>query len=91
MNINTQLTSNRLRLILVILAAFLCASCSVGPFPSEFDLGKKLHESKVQHMMGPGGINHSFTVYELPPEAAEMIAEKGLPWLNSLPSVIEQK
>lgn len=91
MKTNTQLTSNRLRLLLVILAAFLCASCSVGPFPSELDLGKKLHESKVQHMMGPGGINQSFTVYELTPEAAELIAARGLPWLNSLPSVIEQK
>ncbi len=91
MKINKQQSVNLSRLILVPWAAFLTASCSVGPFPSEFDLGMKLHESEVQHMFGPGGINHSFIVYELPPKAAAQISEKGLPWLNSLPSVIEQK
>ena len=91
MKINNQYATNWTRLLLILLAAFLAASCSAGKFPGEFGLWKTIHESKVEHTFGPGGINHSFIVYELSPKAAAMISEKGLPWLNSLPSVIEQK
>jgi hypothetical protein len=42
-------------------------------------------------LVGPGGINHSFTIYELPQEVSTTISAKGLPYLNSLPSVAQQK
>jgi hypothetical protein len=41
--------------------------------------------------VGPGGLNHSFTVYELPKEVSATIADQGLTYLNSLPSALGKK
>jgi hypothetical protein len=72
--------------------AVLTASCSERLlFPTEFNLKRVLHQTEKTHSVGPGGINNSFTVYELPQEASATIASGGLTYLNSLPSVVEQK
>jgi hypothetical protein len=66
-------------------------SCSGPQLPEELKLKRELHHKEVSHAMGPGGINHSFTVYELPKDASATIANQGLTYLNSLPSVARQK
>jgi hypothetical protein len=59
--------------------------------PMEFKLTRVLHQKKVSQLMGPGGGNHSFTVYELPKEVSATIADQGLTYLNSLPSALGKK
>lgn len=70
---------------MAVLAMFV-ASCSSSWLPAEFKLKRVLHQTKTAHIVGPGGINQSFTVYELPQDVATTIADKGLPYLNSLPT-----
>jgi hypothetical protein len=80
------------QLFFATVTAALTASCSEGVlFPTEFKLERVLHQTGKTHSAGPGGINNSFTVYELPQEASAKIASGGLSYLNSLPSVVEQK
>ncbi len=79
-------------LLFTAVVILFIASCARRPlFPTEFKLERVLYQTEKTHMFGPGGINHSFTVYELPQEVSETISAKGLPYLNSLPSVVEQK
>lgn len=78
-------------LLFTVVVMLLTASCSGPRFPEEFKLKRVLHHKEVTHAMGPGGINHSFTVYELPKEVSATIADQGLNYLNSLPSVARQK
>ena len=92
MTMNVRRRSNKFLLPLMAVTALLTASCSGAPqFPAEFKLERVLHQTGKTHLVGPGGINYSFTVYELPQEASATIAAGGLSYLNSLPSVIEQK
>jgi len=84
--------NNLLLLLFATVTAALTASCSERVlFPTEFDLERVLHQAGKTHSVGPGGINNSFTVYELPQEASAKIASGGLSYLNSLPSIVEQK
>lgn len=59
--------------------------------PKELKLTRVLYQKEVSHAMGPGGINHSFTVYELPKEVSATIADQGLTYLNSLSSALGKK
>jgi len=84
--------NNILCLLFATVTTLLTASCSERLlFPTEFKLERVLHQTGKTHPVGPGGINNSFTVYELPQEASATIAAGGLSYLNSLPSVVEQK
>jgi len=79
-------------LLFTALIILLTASCARRPlFPTEFKLERVLYQTREQHPVGPGGINHTFTVYKLSQEVSETISAKGLPYLNSLSSVVEQK
>jgi hypothetical protein len=79
-------------LLFAALMAVLTTACVQRPvFPAEFKLGRVLHQTEKAHFLGPGGSNHSFAVYEIPQEAAAKIQAGGLSYLNSLPSVVEQK
>lgn len=69
-----------------VVVTALLASCSSSWLPAELKLIHVLHQVKNTHQIGPGGINHSFTVYELPQDVAATIADKGLPYLNALPT-----
>lgn len=60
-------------------------------FPKELKLERILYQTGKTHPVGPGGVNNAFTVYELPQEAAAIIEAGGLSYLNSSPSVVEQK
>ncbi len=78
-------------LLFTALIVLLTASCARRPlFPTEFKLERVLYQTGEQHPVGPGGINHTFTVYKLSQEVSETISAKGLPYLNSLSSVVEQ-
>ena len=72
-------------LLLLVAPTLLLASCSKSWLPTELKLNQVVYQTKVEHFAGPGGINQSFTVYELPPEISATIANKGLAYLNSLP------
>ena len=77
---------------LIALALTAIVGCSNNEsLPTEFKLTRVLHQKKVSHLMGPGGGNHSFTVYELPKEVSATIADQGLTYLNSLPSALGKK
>lgn len=88
-------THNNNRILLPFLAVFtlLVTSCSseTSWLPTEFKLKRVLYQTKKEHWFGPGGINHSFTVYKLPQKVSATISDRGLPYLNSLPSVIALK
>lgn len=78
-------------LLFTALIILLTASCARRPlFPTELKLERVLYQTGEQHPVGPGGINHTFTVYKLSQEVSETISAKGLPYLNSLSSVVEQ-
>jgi len=84
--------SRKFLLLPMAVIALLTASCSEQEMhPTEFKLERVLHQTKEQLLLGPGGLNQSFTVYELPKDVSSTIADKGLPYLNSLPSVREQQ
>jgi hypothetical protein len=90
-----HITGSAFALSFVTLAA-LALTAIVGclnneSLPTEFKLTRVLHQKKVTHLMGPGGGNHSFTVYELPKEVSATIADQGLTYLNSLPSALGKK
>ena len=77
---------------LAALALTAIVGCSINEsLPTEFKLTRVLHQKKVSQLMGPGGGNHSFTVYELLKEVSATIADKGLTYLNSLPSALGRK
>lgn len=85
-------SNNGFWLLFMAVITLLTTSCDERPlFPKEFKLERVLYQTGQTHPVGPGGINHSFTVYELPQEVSETISAKGLPYLNSLSSVVEQK
>ena len=89
---NFRSRSNKLLLPLMAVTTLLTASCSGAPqFPAEFKLERVLHQTGKTHLVGPGGISYSFTVYELPQEVSATIEAGGLSCLNALPSVVEQK
>ena len=76
--------------------SFIALTAIVGcskneSLPSELKLTRVLYQKEVSHAMGPGGINHSFTAYELPKEVSAAIADQGLSYLNSLPSALGKK
>jgi hypothetical protein len=90
-----HITRSAFALSFITLAAFALTAI-VGclnneSLPTEFKLTRVLHQKKVTHLMGPGGGNHSFTVYELPKEVSATIADQGLTYLNSLPSALGKK
>lgn len=88
---NVRSRSNKFLLPLMVVTALLTASCSGRALhPTELKLERVLHQTEEQQPFGPGGLNQSFTVYELPKDVYATIADRGLPYLNSLPSVIEQ-
>ncbi len=76
---------HRFLLLLLVAATLLLTSCSKSWLPTELKLNHAVYQTKVEHFAGPGGINQSFTVYELPPENSATITNKGLAYLNSLP------
>lgn len=75
---------NRFYLPLLAMFAVLLVSCSNSWLPTEFKLKRVLYQTSDAYIVGPGGLNHSFTVYELPQEVAATISAKGLSYLNSL-------
>lgn len=79
-------------IVLTALALTAIVGCLKNDsLPTEFKLTRVLHQKKVSQLMGPGGGNHSFTVYELPKEVSATIADQGLTYLNSLPSALGKK
>lgn len=88
---NVRNRSSKFLLPLMAVTALLTASCSGRALhPTELKLERVLHQTEEQQPFGPGGLNQSFTVYELPKGVSATIVDRGLPYLNSLPSVIEQ-
>lgn len=90
----TQSSNNNIIwLSLLVAVTLIVTSCGNEQswLPTEFKLERVLHKTDESHLFGPGGINHSFTVYKLPQEVSATISDKGLPYLNSLPSVIALK
>ena len=86
-----QSRSNKILLPLMAVIALVTASCSGRElYPTELKLERVLHQTEEQQPFGPGGLNQSFTIYELPKDVSATIADRGLPYLNSLPSVIAQ-
>jgi hypothetical protein len=79
-----SLYKNRFWLPLLAMFAVVLASCSNSWLPTEFKLKRVLYQTSDAHIVGPGGFNHSFTVYELPQDVAATISAKGLSYLNSL-------
>lgn len=79
---------NRFWVPVVAGLAMLVASCSCSSSwrSPELALKRVLYQTKDTHVAGPGGINQSFAVYELPAAVSATIANKGLTYLNSLPS-----
>lgn len=77
----------------IALVSLFAASCSDqrSQLPNEFTLDQPIYQTEKTHTFGPGGINQSFTVYELSQKVSATIADKGLPYLNSLPSALAQK
>lgn len=80
-------------LLSVLFILFIVFACSKqeSSKPKELKLRKELYSQKVSHTFGPGGINHSITIYELPKDVIAQIQSSGLSFLNNLPSVLEQK
>lgn len=77
-------------LFFALAATLVLVSCvQRSKFPAELKLERVLCQTEETSAIGPGGQSHSFTVYELPKEVSATIAEKGLPYLNSLPSVVK--
>ena len=88
----TRRTFSMSCIVLIALALTAIVGCLKNDsLPTEFKLTRVLHQKKVSHLMGPGGGNHSFTVYELPKEVSATIADQGLTYLNSLPSALGKK
>lgn len=85
-----HITSVAFALSFIALTAIVGCSKNES-LPPELKLKRVLHQKEVSHLVGPGGQNHSFTVYELPKEVSAVVADKGLAYLNSLPSVAQQK
>jgi len=84
--------NNRFIFLLMAVTCLFTASCSErSPLPPELKLERVLHQTEEQHPVGPGGLNQSFTVYELPKEVSASIADRGLSYINTLPSIVEQK
>lgn len=79
---------NRSWALLMAGLVMLVASCSSSSswLPPELALNRVLYQTKDARVVGPGGINQSFAVYELPAAVSATIANKGLPYLNSLPT-----
>ena len=75
------------------ISLFLSAGCSqFSILPIELKLSKELYNQEVSHFVGPGGINHSFTVFELPEEVGIEIKKEGLKRLHSMrPSFIQKR
>lgn len=89
---NVRSRSNKFLLPLMAVTALLTASCSGRALhPAELKLDRVLYQTEEQQPFGPGGLNQSFTVYELPKDVSAKIADRGLPYLNSLSSAIEQQ
>ncbi len=88
---NTTSRSNKILLPLMAVIAMVTASCAARElYPEELKLDRVLHQTQEQHPFGPGGLNQAFTVHELSKDVSATIANRGLPYLNSLPSVIAQ-
>lgn len=84
--------SRYLRYLLMVAIVLTTASCASGPdFPSELKLRRVSHETSDVQWMGPGGLSQSFTVYELRQDVVRTLAERGLHFLTSLPSINEEK
>lgn len=78
------------RLLFVMTVGLLASACTSDPWlPPEFQLRQKIFEAGESHIVGPGGLNHSFVVYQLPNDVSDRIAAGGLAYLNSLPSTAE--
>jgi hypothetical protein len=59
--------------------------------PTELQLTRVLYQKEVSNAVGPGGMNHSFTIYELPKETSAAITDKRVTYLNSLHSASGKK
>lgn len=70
-------------------ALLACACASENWLPPEFKLRRKIFEVGESHIVGPGGMNHRFVVYELPDGVSDKVAAEGLAYLNTLPSTAE--
>lgn len=72
----------------VVLCSIILISCfgNEGRLPSELRLTNVIYKERKQNLVGPGGLNHSLTLYELRSDIAERINQEGLRYLNSLPS-----
>lgn len=79
-----------LSVLFILLILFACSKHESSK-PKELKLRKELYSQKVSHTFGPGGINHSITIYELPKDVIAQIQSSGLTFLNNLPSVLAQK
>ena len=90
-----KLYTTTIGLLFMALMGLFAASCSDqrSKLPEEFKLARPLYQSEDPNPLGlgPGGLNESFTVYKLPQEVSATIADKGLPYLNSLPSPLAEK
>lgn len=82
---------NHILLILFIgfvIIAFILANLDTtqSRLPSELELAKPSYEANLSHTFGPGGLNHSIWIYDIPPNVLGEISRSGLSYLNSLPS-----
>ncbi len=74
--------------ILIVISLVTLAACSqkFRILPDEFGLSWPIYDLEVQYLFGPGGINHSFNVFELDGEIATVIEKGGLPFLENMQS-----
>lgn len=86
-----HITHKAFALSFIALAAIIVGCSRNESLPTELKLSRVLHQKQVSHLMGPGGQNHSFTVYEIPKEVSAKIAVQGLAYLNSLSSALGKK
>ncbi len=74
-------------LAFILAFSFACTSRD-DVLPRELLLTAPSYSKEVSHFAGPGGINHSFKVFNLRPEVVQEINENGLSFLNTMPSAI---
>lgn len=77
-----------IHVMIFVLAALFLSGCQDDIIPKEFNLGNPSYKQRVSHLFGPGGINHSFNVFDLDQNIASEIAGSGIEFLNNMPSVV---
>jgi len=77
----------RYLIIIYTLLGFILLGCSNKHLPEELELGNKVYAEQVSYTHGPGGLNRSFSIYELTSKVIHQINSEGLSFLKQMPSI----